>query len=159
MSDLCLLLESLGYRDVATLLNSGNVVFTAPANLKADPATRIEAALLAEWGLVSRVTVLTSAELAKIVEGNPLLDVARDYSRLLVALLAKDVDRKRLRRIAEQDWSPGALAIVRRAAYLWCPDGILASPLATEMGKMLRDDVTTRNWTTVLKVHEAAGRA
>jgi uncharacterized protein (DUF1697 family) len=37
MADLRALLEELGYADVRTLLNSGNVVFTAPRAAKGDP--------------------------------------------------------------------------------------------------------------------------
>src|SRR6185503_15578041 len=48
MADLRALFEELGYQDVKTLLNSGNVVFTRPASSKADPAARLEKAIASE---------------------------------------------------------------------------------------------------------------
>src|SRR5688572_11970726 len=83
MADLRALVEGLGYGDVRTLLNSGNVVFTVRRAAKSDPASRIEKALAAQLGIASRVTVLTAPELAAVVEQNPLLKVADDPSRLL----------------------------------------------------------------------------
>jgi uncharacterized protein (DUF1697 family) len=44
------------------------------------------------------------------------------------------------------------LAIGARVAYLWCPDGVLASRVAQAVGRALGDAVTTRNWATVTKL-------
>ena len=156
MADLRTLVEGLGYRDVRTLLNSGNVVFTAPASVRGDAASRIEKALAAKLGVSSRVTVLTAAELVTIVEGNPLLGIAGDFSRLFVAILKERANRRRLEPLLERNWAPDALAVGERAAYLWCPHGMLASPLADVVGRALGDGVTTRNWATILKLHALA---
>jgi uncharacterized protein (DUF1697 family) len=52
-----------------------------------------------------------------------------------------------------QDWQPGAAALGERAAYVWCPNGILDSAAAAALGKQLGDATTSRNWATVLKLH------
>ena len=153
MADLRALVESLGYGDVRTLLNSGNVVFTASAAAKGDAASRIEKSLATRLGVSARVIVLTAAELAAIVEGNPLLEIASDPSRLLVAVLNNKADRKRLEPLLKQDWAPDVLAIGERVAYVWCSEGILASRLLESIGRVLRDAATTRNWATILKLY------
>jgi uncharacterized protein (DUF1697 family) len=166
MADLRALVESLGYREVSTLLNSGNVVFTAPpaaaggaggggatAGAGGDAASRIEAALAAQLGVASRVTVLSAAEVAAIVAQNPLAEIADDPSRLLVAVLNDPADRTRLAPLLKEAWAPEVLAAGDRAAYVWCPQGILASRLAESLGKLLKDAVTSRNWATFLKLH------
>ena len=153
MADLRALVEGLGYGNVRTLLNSGNVVFTVPSKPKGDIASRIEKAIEAQLGVSSRVTVLTAAELDAIVEENPLLDVADDPSRLLVAVLNDKADRMRLEPLLKQDWTPDALAVGQRVAYLWCAGGILESRLADTINRTLRDATTTRNWATILKLH------
>ncbi len=153
MADLRALVESLGYTDVKTLLNSGNIVFTGPTK---EAAARIEAAVLAEIGVASRVTVLTASELAEIVQKNPLLKVATDPSRFLIAVLNDKTDRKKAEPLAKEKWAPDALALGDRFAYLWCADGILTSPLATAFNRALRDAATTRNWATILKLHAMA---
>jgi uncharacterized protein (DUF1697 family) len=155
MADLRALVEGLGYRDVRTLLNSGNVVFSAGANAGA-AATRIEKALAEKLGVTALVTVITAAELADIIDGNPLLKVADNHSRFLVAVLRDPTDRSKLEPLAKNNWAKERFALGSRVAYLWCPDGILESPLAVAVGKALKDAVTSRNWATMLKLHALA---
>jgi len=152
MADLRTLVEKLGYGDVRTLLNSGNIVFTGPSALQGAVAARIEAALSRRLGVAARVTVLTAAELASAAAENPLVEIAPNPSRLLVAVLANPADRSRLRPLAKQDWAPEALAIGARVAYLWCPDGIIVSRVAKAVGHVLGDAVTMRNWATCTKL-------
>lgn len=153
MADLRALVEGLGYHDVSTLLNSGNIIFSAPDATTSEAATNIEAAISAQLGVSSRVTVVTAAELAQIVAQNPLLGIAPDHSRLLVAVLNNPADRSLVEPLAAEDWSPEAFALGTRACYLWCPAGVLDSKPATAMGRVLRDAVTSRNWATILKLH------
>lgn len=156
MADLKSLVEGLGCRDVRTLLNSGNVAFTARAKPEV-AATRIERAVAERTGVSARVTVLTAAELVSAVAENPLLHVADDPTRLLVAVFNAPADRSRVEPLLKRDWAPERLAIGPRVAYLWCPDGILASKLGTAVGRALGDAVTSRNWATVLKLHALLG--
>jgi uncharacterized protein (DUF1697 family) len=152
MADLRALCEELGYRDVETLLNSGSVVFTAPAGRRGDPGPRIEKAVASRLGVVSRVTVLTARELAAAVDGNPLLDRAKDPSRLLVLVLTNPKDRARLVPLARQDWTPDALALGARVAYLWCASGIHDNRLWQAAGRVLGDAQTARSWATMTKL-------
>jgi uncharacterized protein (DUF1697 family) len=157
MADLRKVVEGLGYGDVRTLLNSGNVVFTIPASAAKGPAARIEKAMTARLGVSARVAVLTAAELAAVVADNPLGNVADDPARLFVTVLLDPADRKRLLPLARQDWKPDVLAVGARAAYLWCPSGMMDSRLAAEVIRLLGDGGTTRNWATVTKLHALAG--
>jgi uncharacterized protein (DUF1697 family) len=154
MSDLRALVEALGYRDVRTLLNSGNVVFTVPASDRKAPATRIEKAITARLGLSARVTVLTAAEVADVVAGNPFGKIADNPSRLLITVLIDPAHRKRLLPLARQDWAPDILGVGARAAYLWCPRTMLESRLVVAVSRLLGDGATTRNWATMMKIHD-----
>jgi uncharacterized protein (DUF1697 family) len=156
MADLRALVEGLGYTDARTLLNSGNVVFTARGTAGASAGARIEKALVKELGVPARTIVLTAGELAVAVAANPLLAIADDPSRLLVAFLAEAADRARLQPLVKDKWGREAIALGTRVAYLWCADGILTSPVATAVGRAVGDRVTSRNWTTVLKLHRMA---
>ena len=64
MADLRSLVEDLGYSNVCTLLNSGNVVFTALGGSAVNLAPGIEEALVTKLGVSAKVIVLTAAELA-----------------------------------------------------------------------------------------------
>jgi uncharacterized protein (DUF1697 family) len=158
MADLRRLFEELGYRHVRTILNSGNVVFSAPKSARAEPRTRIEKALAKSIGVPARVTILTADEVTAIVRGNPLLDVATNPSRLLVAVLAEPADRPKLEELGRRDWAPEAMSVGARAGYFWMPGGVIGSRLARELDRALGDAVTSRNWSTVLKLEALASQ-
>jgi uncharacterized protein (DUF1697 family) len=153
MAELRAVIEGLGYSDVRTLLNSGNVAFTTPRAPSGDAAGRIEKAIAGELGVSARVTLLSAADLAAAVTDNPLLKVAENPSRLLVAVLRNPADRKKLEPLTKQDWGDEVLAVGTRVAYLWCPDGVAASELVEAVNRVLGDAVTARNWATMLKLH------
>lgn len=157
MADLRALVTDLGYHDVQTLLNSGNVVFAVPAGTRSDIAQRIEQAIAKRLGVASRVTVLSAAEVTTAIADNPLLDVATNPSRLFVSVLANPADRAKLVSLARRDWAPEAFAIGARVGYIWCPVGMTKSPLAKAVGDTLGDAVTTRNWATMTKLHALLG--
>jgi uncharacterized protein (DUF1697 family) len=156
MADLRELVTKLGYGDVRTLLNSGNIAFTVPGSVRGDAAGRIEKAIAARLGVSARVTVLTAAEMGEVVGKNPLGKVADDPSRFLVAVLSNPADRALLKPLTKQDWKPEALALGARVAYLWCAGGILESRLWTAIGRILGDGVTSRNWSTMSKLEAIA---
>ena len=83
MADLKKIIEKLGYTDVRTLLNSGNVVFQATSAKGA--AERIERGL-ERLGVPARVVVLDAADLQTIVKQNSLAADDRNPSRLMVAI-------------------------------------------------------------------------
>src|SRR5882672_6046088 len=125
MADLRALVERLGYTDVRTLLNSGNVVFTARGKNAANAAARIEKALVADLGVMARVVVLDAGELAAAIAANPLGGIARDPSRFLLAVSATPVDHAKFVPLATQSWKPDALALGERVAYMWCASGLI----------------------------------
>jgi uncharacterized protein (DUF1697 family) len=157
MADLRALVTDLGYHDVRTLLNSGNVVFGVSDGARADIAQRLEQAITKHLGVSSRVTVLSAVEVATAVADNPLLDVANDPSRLFVSVLTNPADRAKLMPLARRDWTPEAFAIGARVGYIWCPAGMTRSPLSKAVGDTLGDTVTTRNWATMTKLHALLG--
>ena len=153
MADLRKLLTDLGYTEVRTLLNSGNVVLGAERVAPAEPALRIEEALVLKLGVAARATVLDAAQFNAIIAENSLRALADDPSKLLVSVLNNPADGARLAPLLGRDWAPEALAAGSRAAYLWCPAGILASRAGAALDALLGDAVTSRNWSTMSKLH------
>jgi uncharacterized protein (DUF1697 family) len=152
MADLRRLLADLGYRDVLTLLNSGNVVFSGGRGKPGRIGDRIEVAMRERLGVSARVTVLTGAAFSTVVEENTLREGARDPARFLVAFCSEPDRLKELEPLGRQSWTPDALAVGSLAAYLWCASGILESRLAQAVGRVLGESTTARNWATVLKI-------
>lgn len=156
MADLRVLMTTLGYSDVVTLLNSGNVVFTAPASAGKDAAARIEQALKKTLGVETRVVVLAGGDLEHALASNPFLTVATDPARHLIAAIHPAADRARLEQLAAKSWAPEVVAVGRHVVYLWCPEGILESRLLAAVNRDLGEHVTSRNWTTMTKLGELA---
>lgn len=156
MADLRTMFDDLGFRNVQTLLNSGNVVFDAGRSAPATNAKRIAAALIQATGVSANTLVLTSAELDAAAAGNPFLDRMDDPSRMLVGFIAAGADRKPLQALVDKA-AGEHVALGANALYLWCPDGILKSAFADKLvGPAFRDSITSRNWSTVLKLQSLA---
>jgi uncharacterized protein (DUF1697 family) len=152
MPELRELLTGLGYEDVRTLLQSGNVVLRsrkAPDTLARALTREISEGL----GVETQVVVRTRDELAEVIEQNPLADVAEDPKRHTVYFLSGEPDAEAVRALAEADHSPEAFAARGRELYTWHPDGIRRSRLARLVGDArLGVTATARNWATVTKL-------
>jgi len=157
MADLRGILEALGFKDVRTLLNSGNAVFESPRPNRGKISHSIGAAICAHCGFEVPVIVVTAQDLDDIVAENPLAQIPAEPSKGLVAFLADDAARSRARALLKQDWSPEALAVGSQAAYLWCPGGIIDSKLVKAFARATGERATSRNWATVLKL-QAEGK-
>jgi uncharacterized protein (DUF1697 family) len=139
----------LGYSDVKTYVNSGNVVFSG----RKAGHRKIEDAVEAAFGWRIPIVLRTRDELAAIVAADPLGDQASNPSRYLVSFSggAEPIDATKL-----DDVTPGrneAYAIVGREAYMWLPDGVQSSPLAKAFSdRRFGHVLTARNWRTVGKL-------
>ena len=71
MADLRVAVEEMGLADVATYIQSGNLLFSAPRQRRDDLAARIESELTGRFGLEQKVVLLTEAQLRGVVEGAP----------------------------------------------------------------------------------------
>lgn len=153
MADLRALLTELGYADVVTLLQSGNVLVTSTKRPAAQP---IEAAILAATGVASRVVVLSLREFAAVASANPLLDVSDDLSKMVITFLGGEIVPAEVDRPSDADLAPERLVITPRAIYQWCPNGILQSQLKPVWWRQFGPVATTRNVRTVNRILAAA---
>lgn len=163
MAELKALFEGLGYRHVKTLLNSGNVVFGVShpgGDVPVDsewPAVQpgpLEDAIRQHTEVSCRVMVITQGTLERMLAENLLKDVATDFSRLMVNVLSAPEDAARLEPLLTQNWGEERLLVGQEAVYTWLPHSVLESPLNVALSKRLKDRVTARNWSTMLKLQE-----
>jgi uncharacterized protein (DUF1697 family) len=156
MADLKAALEGLGYRDVRTHGQSGNAVFDG-----GDPAAkaeqRIHDAVHKASGLDVDVVVRTSAQLAKVVERNPLAKVATDPKKHLVVFLAAKPKASAVKDLDPDAYEPERFAIEGREVYVWLPNGVQRAKLGQSAWEpLLGVRATARNWATVTRVLELA---
>lgn len=152
MADLRALVEEAGFTGARTLLNSGNVVFDGTRTTAARVARRLEAAIEARAGFAVHVVVLAAEDL-EIVVREQTLTQADVPSRLMVTFLQDPSRLDAVRALASRDWTPEAVSIGTRAAYVWCPASVLESPAFEAVSVGLGTHITTRNWATVQKLH------
>jgi len=153
MADLRALLESMGFGDVRTLLNSGNAVFSGPAESHAKLARRIRVAVASRLGVDALVIVKSAKDIDAVVASNKLAATAKDPSRLLVAFTHDAKSLAALASIANAEWGAEEVHVGEHAAYVWCANGILESKAGVALLTGLGQTGTTRNWSTVVKIH------
>jgi uncharacterized protein (DUF1697 family) len=152
MAQLKAMFEDLGFSNVRTLLNSGNVVFEAGRSAPTSNATRIAAALLERTGVSANALVLQAKTLNAVVAGNPFAAGIDDPSRMLVGFYIDATDRTPFEAL-RREFPDEAFALGEHACYLRCDGGILESRIADALGgSKFRDRVTARNWATVGKL-------
>jgi len=157
MAELRELVEGLGYEDVATHLQSGNVVLTG-AERPERVARRMEEAIAERFGFDVDVVVRTGAQLRAAVEANPFSDESADGARLLVLFLGADPDPEAVRGLDDERAGDDRIRARRREIYVWCPGGVRRSPgLAEIERRRLGVTATARNWNTVLKLRAMLG--
>jgi len=146
-------LETAGFDDIRTYLQSGNVVLSS----RTKPDGAVRRVIADEFGLDIAVVTRTRAELAKVVERNPLGRVAKDPKRYQVSFLDAPLSHEVVRRIEETADARERVVVDGREIYAWHPDTIARSKLwALLAGKDLGVTATARNWTTVQNLLELA---
>ncbi len=155
MATLRAVASGCGFRDVATYIQSGNVVFTASLSA-AKVASRLHGAIFAETDIDTQVVVRTAANLAAVVAQNPFLARGADEKLLHVTFLYADA-MPTVDAVDPSVYAPDALELVGAHAYLHTPNGMGRSKLANDaMLRKLGLTGTTRNWRTCTTLAEMA---
>jgi uncharacterized protein (DUF1697 family) len=141
-------MADLGYPDARTLLQSGNVVFTASGR-EARLARRIGDELSRRAGFDVGVLLRTRAELAAVVERDALGDVATNPSRRFVAFLERRPAAAALAELDPDGFMPERFSAHGREIVVWLPDGTQRARLTHAFWeRQLAMMVTMRNWNT-----------
>jgi len=154
MPRLAEILTDRGYGDVRTHLRSGNVILDS-SRAEASLAKDLEKAIEAEFGFEVPVVVRTGKEMAAVVAGDPFATVATDPARYLVTFLPGPPAPDKVDALPPAE--VGEYLVRGRELYLWLPDGIQNTPLASwKWDRLLGTPGTARNWNTVVKLAELA---
>jgi uncharacterized protein (DUF1697 family) len=161
MADLRKVVESLGHGEVATYIQSGNVVFGSKDTDTTAIAAKLERALERAVGVRSSVVVLSRAELARVIADNPFPDEA-DPKHLHAIFRGAKVGAKEAAAIADAERRAAdkggrdQAKVVGRTVYLRTPDGLGRSELAAQLAKADHAAAdrggTARNWATVTRL-------
>jgi uncharacterized protein (DUF1697 family) len=124
MDELVSLFGSLGFKNIRTFVQSGNVVFNA---IDMD-AKRLSSIIREKIGQVFKFSVAvllrTPAELKQIVTHNPFLQgKEKDTEKLYVTFLSDSPSESSLNKIREAQHEMDKFVAIDREIYLCCPNG------------------------------------
>ena len=151
------LVEGLGYNDVSTYIQSGNLVVATSdsASVVGDKVTK---AIAKEFGFDVPVLVRTRAQMKKVVEANPFAGKAKDDGDLHVVFLATKPAAGKVKALTGADWGDDEVAVKGKEAYLHLPNGYGRANLnSMVVEKKLGVAATARNWRTTTKLLDLAG--
>jgi uncharacterized protein (DUF1697 family) len=158
MDALKILFMKMGYTEVATYIQSGNIIFQSiNSNTKALEKI-ITAGLKDAFGFDIPVLVLTQEELKTVALNNPFTgDETKDASYLHVTFLSDQPEMALFENLRKGEYQGEAFELSGKAIYLYCPKGYGTTRLTnTFIEKKLKVTATTRNWKTVNALLEMA---
>ena len=167
MGDLASLVESLGFDDVETYVQSGNVVFTG-SGTPTSAARAVEGGIARDLGLEVPVIVRNLRQLSALLEANPFLRSGADPKHLHVTFLAGTPPPDRRRQLARSEELSGVdhpngddrFELVGSHVFVHCPGGYGSTKLNNAFFERRTGVVaTTRNWRTVTTLARMAGLA
>ena len=158
MADLRDLATALGHTEVATYIQSGNMVFTSAKTSVTRLADALEAEITSRLGVRPAVVVLSAPQLAQVIADNPFPDETNP--KYLHAVFRRDVvDASGIAAVAaaveraRDSGSRDEAAVVGRTLFLRTPDGLGRSELAAQLARSsVQSTGTARNWATVTKL-------
>ena len=156
MSELEAAIEGLGFDEVKTYLQSGNLVFRARRPL-AKLSEAIEAKIESAFGLSVSVISRTAEEIGKTIQSNPFLKQdGVDPAFLHVTFLAS-TPTAAAEKLARLRAEPDQFRHSGREVYLYCCQGYGRTKLSNQaIERALALRATTRNWRTVNQLYQMA---
>jgi uncharacterized protein (DUF1697 family) len=155
MKDLGAIFVAAGCTDVQTYIQSGNVIFTAPASLSAKLPANLTARIAKRFGYEIPVILRSANHLGKVVRNNPYLKAGAPEDSLHVMFLA-DLPAPQSVASLDPQRSPGdSFHLSDQEVFLHLPNGAAKTKLTNAwFDSRLATVGTTRNWRTVLKLFE-----
>jgi uncharacterized protein (DUF1697 family) len=163
MADLRDVAAALGHTEVATYIQSGNMLFTSTDTDVTSLADALEAEIADRLGVRPAVIVLSGPELARVIEDNPFPAETNPKS-LHAVFRREEVDSAGIAVVADaaerarESGSRDEATVVGRTLFLRTPDGLGRSELAARLARSsVQSAGTARNWATVTKLMAMLG--
>jgi uncharacterized protein (DUF1697 family) len=146
---------ALGFANVKTLLQSGNVVFTTKAKPQ---AKAIEGAIERAFGYRSDVHLLTPEALRKIIESNPLTaEAKKDPSHTVAVIVSQAPAKAASENLVSLAVRKEKFVVTQNAVYIFYGLAMADSKMSgAALDRALGVRGTARNWNTLNKVLELA---
>lgn len=150
--------EELGFRNVTTYVQSGNLIFSGEEIEPKDLSTQLSRQFKSNFGFDIPIITLKLVELQNVIDNNPFSDDKRFQDAFKhVTFVSSKPDNPDLQAIEEKKQSGEEIAFSNHAVYLYCPKGYGRTKLNNNfLESRLGVIATTRNWKTTNKLLEIA---
>lgn len=155
MVDLKDMFKTLGFSEITTYIQSGNVAFfSKKVEDNVEMENQIAKAILKKFEFEVPVIVRTFKELSEAVKNNPFVE-NNEIERLHLTFLKEIPLEENLKKITTYDYSPDKFLIKNKSVFIYCDEKYSKSKLTNKFFESkLKVSATTRNWKTVMKLLE-----
>ena len=157
MADLKTMFSALGFEDVQTYIQSGNVIFNSKSkDNDMEMANKIEQSISKIYGFEVPVIVRTVNELNDAISNNPFFNKKEtDIERHHLTFLKEVPEKENLEKIKSYTYLPDKFEIKEKNVFIYCSGKYSDSKFTNKFFEnKLKISATTRNWKTVLKLSE-----
>lgn len=158
-TELSSLYRKMGFKDVRTYIQSGNVIFSLDDNADVNlVASNIESAILKKFNYTIPVCIRTVSEINKVISDNPFFDEMNfDPSRLAVIFLYEMPSGEQVEKVKNVEYPPDKFKIIGKEIFIYCPNGFGKTKLYTNFFEnKMKVRGTARNWKTIKNILEIA---
>jgi uncharacterized protein (DUF1697 family) len=159
MADLTVLYKDLGFNNISTYIQSGNVIFSCDDNfLISDVTLKIEKAISEKFNFNIQVLIRTINEIEELISLNPFLSEENfSPSKMAIILLSKKPSDIQIQKVTNIDYPPDKFKIINNEIFIYCPNGFGKSKLYTNFfEKKMSVTGTARNWKTMTTLLDLA---
>jgi uncharacterized protein (DUF1697 family) len=158
MAKLRELCEGLGWCDVQTLIQSGNLVFTATGGVGA-LETAIEKVVEKHFGFHVDIAVRSARQWAECMRNNPFADlVKKEANHVLMGVAKRRLQADAVAQLMERAGKGDRVAAAGNALWFYFAESIARSKMTPAViDRAAGSPVTARNWNTVVRLGEMAG--
>lgn len=143
-------LTDAGFGNVATYIQSGNVVLDAPGLSEPEVVARVEQVITDRFSLTVPTVVRSDTEMQRVAESHPFLAADTDVSTVAVLFLGEVPSPEAVASLDPNRSPPDVFRVIGREIVMVCPTTFAKTKLTIDyFERRLRTRATARNWRTV----------
>lgn len=153
MEELRKTFEDLGFENVVSYINSGNLAFDSKKVAEQRLVSKIEKAIEEAFGKSISVMVREQPEIRKVIAGNPFDGEFESHKEMHVLFMRGEMPNEKEKQLVENQTTDERFEVRGREIYCHLRQGVADSLLGKGfIEKKLKVPTTARNWRTVEKL-------